>query len=105
MHVLKIKAHNKYIHMRDSDLIRRFSVCLPVNLLTHIVFILWTEGVVKLPLDVLKEYMQHTGKSHDADSVVRHYHVLIKNDPKLILWVNQETRVWDLEEHFYVFET
>lgn len=73
--------------------------------LSHLVFILGNEGVVKLPLAVLKEYLDQTKKSLNADETVRHYHVTIKNEPSHMMWINRDSPTWDVEDHFFVFET
>lgn len=73
--------------------------------LSHLVFILGTEGVVKLPYSVLKEYLEETNKSLNPDETIRHYHVVIKNEPKHMLWIRQDKPSWDVEDYFFIIES
>jgi hypothetical protein len=71
--------------------------------ITCLGFILGNEGVIKLPLKILNEYIKQAGTSSNADGSIRHYHVFIKNHPKHILYTNKSKKIWDVEKFFYSF--
>ena len=49
---------------------------------THVVFILLSDGFVAVPVAIMKEYIAEAGFSPKSDGTVRHYHVLISIDTK-----------------------
>lgn len=72
-------------------------------LLTHVVFILGNEGVVKIPLEILNEYLSKTHVTNNPDGTVRHYHVNIKGSPDPRLYISKNKKEWSLEECYHDF--
>ncbi len=58
-----------------------------------------------IPYEILIEYLQQTFTSKNPDGTIRHYHLYIKNEPGHMLWINQDSITWDVEEHFFVNES
>ncbi len=50
---------------------------------THVVFILLPHGYVTVPVSLVKEYIADAGFSPRSDGSIRHYHVMISQEPKL----------------------
>ena len=71
--------------------------------LTHVVFILGTEGIVKVPIDVVKKYLNTAGVSKNPDGSVKHWHVLISSGKEHIMFTNSNTPEYDLDSYFYSF--
>ena len=71
--------------------------------LTHLVFILGTEGIVKVPIDVVKKYLNTAGVSKNKDGSVKHWHVLISSGEEHIMFTNSNTPEYDLDSYFYPF--
>ena len=71
--------------------------------ITHLVFILGNQGLIKLPYGVLKEYITEAGFSLNKDKTIRHYHVFIKDNPKL-LYTSKDKKYFDVEEDYYGFD-
>ncbi len=52
--------------------------------ITHIVFNLGNQSIVKLPIGNLKEYLNYVNTAKNLDNSIKHYHVVIKDDPKVL---------------------
>jgi hypothetical protein len=50
---------------------------------THVVFILMPDGLVTVPVAVVKDYIEEAGISPKSDGSIRHYHVLISPEPRI----------------------
>ena len=50
---------------------------------THVAFILASQGFATLPISMVKKYIAEAGTSPKSDGTVRHYHVLISLEPNL----------------------
>ena len=69
--------------------------------LTHLAFIMGETGVLKLPFNVLEEYIAQANTSNKPDGSVKHYHIFIKSDPKVELYTNKSKKKWNVEEYFF----
>lgn len=69
--------------------------------ISHLAFILGSEGVVKLPFEILEEYLKITNKTLHPDGSIKHYHVFIKSGSPHKLYVSKNKKKWNVEEHFY----
>ncbi len=70
---------------------------------THIVFILGDIGFVPVPIDTIRRYVKSTKVSQHPDGSIRHYHVLISNDPEPELYWSLETPRFQLADVFEPF--
>ena len=70
---------------------------------THVVFILGDSGFVVVPLDTINEYLKTTKVSRNPDGSIRHYHVLISNDPEPELYWSSDTPRFQLADVFETF--
>jgi len=52
---------------------------------SHIILILGYEGIVKLPIEVLYEYIDNATKSRKENGEIKHYHIRINFESQLIL--------------------
>lgn len=69
----------------------------------YLVFIMGEDGVLKLPFEILEEYINQANTSNNADGSIKHYHVFIKDEPDIILYTNQTKRQWNASEYYYDF--
>jgi len=69
--------------------------------LTHIAFIMGEIGVLKLPLNILEEYILQANTSPKPDGTIKHYHLFIRTKPKVELYTNQNKKIWDVDEYFH----
>lgn len=67
---------------------------------THIIFVMGDEGYVKVPIDIVKEFNQHTRISTHKDGTIRHYHCLISPGPEPELYYSQEVPRFDLGSYY-----
>jgi hypothetical protein len=67
---------------------------------THIVFIMGQEGFVKVPIEIVLEYLKHTRTTMHADGTIRHYHCLISPGPEAELYWSREVPRFDLREYY-----
>ncbi len=71
--------------------------------ITHLVFILGNQGLIKLPYGILKEYITEAHTSLNKDKTIKHYHIIIKEKPKL-LYTSKDKKSFDVEEDYYSFD-
>lgn len=70
---------------------------------SHLVFILGYEGVVKLPFDVFLKYIENADKTYKKDSNdVKHYHIRFKYTDKVILFNKKDN--FDISNYFFYDE-
>jgi hypothetical protein len=67
---------------------------------THIVFIMGQEGVVKVPIGIVREYLNYTGTTLYEDGTIRHYHCLISPGPEPELYWSNEKPKFLLKEYY-----
>ena len=67
---------------------------------THVVFIMGTEGFVSVPIDLLREFLKSTRTSSHEDGSIRHYHVHISPGPDAELFYSQELPKFDLSDYY-----
>jgi hypothetical protein len=58
------------------------------------------EGFVKVPIEIVKEFNEHTRVSHNEDGTVRHYHCLISPGPEPEFFYSQEVPRYDLAPYY-----
>lgn len=68
--------------------------------ISHLAFIIGTEGVIKLPFDILEKYISVANTTLKPDGSIKHYHVFIKSGLPHILYASKNKEKWDIEEHF-----
>ena len=66
----------------------------------HVVFIMGTEGLVKVPLNTVEQFLEGTKTTDYSDGTVRHYHCLISASPKPELYYSEEVTRFSLKEYF-----
>jgi len=70
---------------------------------THVVFIMGEEGFVRVPVDVVLEFLKHTRTSNNPDGTIRHYHCLISPGPEPELYYSQEVPRFPLRQDYQAF--
>jgi len=73
------------------------------NKLTHLVFLVGTAGLIKVPYKILKEYLNEANASLYPDKSIKHFHVFIKRDP-MQLFTSKGKKSYPLETYFHDFE-
>lgn len=74
------------------------------NNVSHVLFILGSEGVVKLPIAILKDYLNQANTTNNADGTIRHYHIFIKDDANPFLYTSRNQNIWQLGEYYNLFQ-
>lgn len=67
---------------------------------THIVFIMGQEGLVKVPIEIVLEYLNHTRTTRRGDGTIRHYHCLISPGPEPELYWSNEAPRFELNQYY-----
>ena len=71
--------------------------------LTHLIFILADSGFVKVPIDILEDYLKNAFVSKKVDGSIKHYHIYIKIDKeKVILYTSTNKNVFDVSNYFFI---
>jgi len=70
---------------------------------THVVFIMGEFGFAKVPISIVKEFLNDTGVSKNADGSVKHYHLLVSHGPEPELYWSSERPKYSLGEYFQTF--
>ncbi len=70
---------------------------------THVVFVMGDEGLVKVPVAMVKEFVRTTRASRNPDGTVRHYHCLISPGPQTELYWSSEVPRFPLAGHYVPF--
>lgn len=68
--------------------------------LSHLVFILEEKGFVKLPIEILEKYLRVAKVTKNTDGTVKHYHIIIKDAPEPLLYINKNEEMWELGNYF-----
>lgn len=71
---------------------------------THVVFVLGDWGLAVVPLKTVLDYCKITRATMNADGSVRHYHVLISQEPDAEMYWSKDTPRFDLRDTCIVFE-
>jgi len=71
--------------------------------ISEVVFILGDRGFVTVPVEVVNRYIQETKTSTHPDGSIRHYHILISNDPEPVLYWSSDTPRFQLADQFTPF--
>jgi hypothetical protein len=71
---------------------------------THIVFVMGDHGFATVPIHKVQEYLQTAGVTKNTDGSIRHYHVLIANEPDPAMYTSLDTPRVRLGEYFRTFE-
>lgn len=74
------------------------------NKIDFLAFIMGNNGVLKLPFNILEDYISKANTSDNPDGTIKHYHVFIKTNEKVVLYINQEKEIWDVTENYINFE-
>jgi hypothetical protein len=67
---------------------------------THVVFVMGGEGFVRVPLDLVAEFVKSTRYSSSEDGSVSHYHCLISPGPEPQLYYSGEVPSFDLSGYY-----
>jgi hypothetical protein len=70
---------------------------------THIVFVMGDEGLVRVPAETVWQFLQQTRTSQNPDGSIRHYHCLISPGPEPELYYSQEISRFDLKDYYQAF--
>lgn len=70
----------------------------------HIVFVMGKEGFLRVPCDIVREFVPHTGASKNSDGSLRHYHCLVSPGPKPELYSSNEAPRFQLAEYYHAFD-
>lgn len=66
-----------------------------------IVFSIGSDGVIKVPMELLEEYILHTKTSSHSDGSIKHHHLFIKKvKGKFCLYINSTKSKWDVMQYF-----
>ena len=68
---------------------------------THIVFVMGEEGFVKVPLEIVLEYVKNSGTSRNADGSVKHYHLVVTPGPEPELYWSKEVPKFHLKDYYH----
>ena len=60
-------------------------------------------SIVKVPIEIIKQYLRKAKTSNNPDGSVKHWHVFITSGEKHVLFTNRETKDYDLEPYFESF--
>lgn len=71
---------------------------------THIIFVLGDWGFVVVPVKIIEQYFGHAKTSRNPDNSIRHYHLLISQEPDPKLFWSNETPEYDLTEYCHPFD-
>lgn len=74
------------------------------NKIDFLAFITGNDGVLKLPFEILEQYITQANTTNSPDGSVKHYHVFIKTGEKVYLYTNQEKETWDVTDNYLNFE-
>ena len=74
------------------------------NKIDFLAFVMGSDGILKLPFNILEQYISQANTSHNPDGSIKHYHVFIKTNKKVYLYTNQEKETWDVTENYMSFE-
>lgn len=72
--------------------------------ITHVIFIMGEFGFVKVPVNIVKEFIANTGVSNNLDGSIKHFHLLISHGPKPELFWSNEKPKFQLADYFQSFE-
>jgi hypothetical protein len=70
------------------------------NKVSHIVFIMGQEGLVKVPMPIIQEYLVNTQTTKNPDGSISHYHITIFGHPEPIFYITKRKKTWNLESYF-----
>jgi hypothetical protein len=70
---------------------------------THIVFVMGEEGFVKIPMQLIQEFLDITKVSRNEDGSIRHFHCLISPGPNPELYWSNDTQRFALSELYTSF--
>jgi hypothetical protein len=74
------------------------------NNVNYIVFVMGDFGFVKVPIDIVLEYLKTTGVTKQKDGSVRHYHIIISHGPEPELYYSNDRPKFALAGCFEAFE-
>lgn len=68
---------------------------------SNVVFVMGDYGFVKVPIQILRNYLKHTKTSSNSDGSIRHYHCLISHDAEPELYWSNDVPRFPLSEYFH----
>ena len=69
------------------------------------IFILGDKGFVKLPTNIVEEFIKNANTSNNPDGSVIHWHVKIAfNEDKFVLYTSKEKNVFDITEYYTLLD-
>lgn len=71
---------------------------------THVVFVMGSEGFAKVPIATVEQFMSVTRVSTNEDGSVRHHHCLISPGPAPELYWSNQVERFDLSDCYFPFE-
>src|SRR5262249_32350854 len=70
---------------------------------THIVFVMGEEGLAKVPLNLVKQFITNTKVSKNEDGSIRHYHCYISQGPEPELYIANALPKFNLSIYYQPF--
>jgi hypothetical protein len=67
---------------------------------TSIIFTLGDDGLARVPLAIIDEYIKEAGATLWPDGSVKWYHIFIKKIPELSLFKSKNGRAWNIEQYY-----
>lgn len=74
------------------------------NKIDFLVFMTGNDGILKLPFNILEQYISQTNTTNNPDGSIKHYHILVKAGEKVYLYINQKKETWDVTDNYINFE-
>jgi hypothetical protein len=72
--------------------------------ISHIVFVMGHFGLAVVPIELVEAYCQRANVTNHADGTLRHYHVVISNEPEPYMVPSQGNPRYSLRDHFKRFD-
>ena len=72
--------------------------------ITHLVFVMDDHGYVKIPVQLVHNFLPHAGVSRQPDGTVRHYHCFISPPPDVRLYNTLDGPSVPLQDYFTPFD-
>lgn len=103
IHIKRSKFHerdNYYWYGITPSALKNFDECN----VTHVVFVMGDFGFVKVPIQVVREYVSHARTTLNLDGSIRHYHCRISHESIPQLYWSSEAPKYALGDYFYAYQ-
>ena len=69
-----------------------------------IILILGEKGVIKLPMNILEEYLKTANTTNNNDGTTKHYHLFVREDPNIMLFTNKSKNNWNMTDYYFSYD-